>query len=63
MQPMYYIGLSQAEDQLLRERQQWQDPPRGIDFRHPSRSRPLDEKASTAMECGDGGDDVHGMDL
>ena len=65
MQPMYYIGLecSQAEDQLLREGQQRPDSRRRIDFRDTSGPGPLDAIAATTVECGDGSDHVHGLDL
>src|SRR6202008_137135 len=60
---LHRTGCSQAEDQLLREGRQWPDSRRRIDFRHASGTGPLDALAATAVECGDGSDDVHGLDL
>ncbi len=63
MEPMYYIGCSQAEDQLLREGQRWQGLRRRIASRHTHGPGPLDENAATAVERGDGSDHVHRLDL
>ena len=65
MEPMYYIGLDVHKRKIscCVKEQQWQDSHRRVDFRHRCGSRPLDEKASAAVECGDGSDDVHGLDL
>ena len=64
MRPMYYIGLDVHKQKISHcVKDSGGKIHRRIDCRHPSRSRPLDEKASIAMECGDGGDDVHGLDL
>src|SRR5260370_7316854 len=63
MEPMYYIGCSQAEDQLLREGQRWQGLRRRIASRHTHGPGPLDENAATTVERGDGSDHVHRLYL
>jgi len=65
MQSMYYIGArcSQENDQLLREGWQRAYPCRRRDSRNTTRSGHLDEETAAAVDGGDGGDHLHGLDL